>query len=166
MNSNFEKFCKSLDQPNVTEEERQALLDELHKSFSTLTQDEQRHASIILHSVQSGDLKLESGKTFRDYITQYMASESRDRISRLASVFGLDEFLLREMTNSKIVTNEFGRFDKLMSSLDVEKAGIYLSALEGKEIKGLQVKIKARKILTEFLNKGGYDIPIPDGWEI
>ena len=70
------------------------------------------------------------------------------------------------MTNSKIVTNEFGRFDKLMSSLDVEKAGAYLSALEGKEIKGLQVKIKARKILTEFLNKGGYDIPIPDGWEI
>ena len=166
MNTNFEKFCKSLDQPNVTEEERQALLDELHKSFATLTQDEQRHASLILHSVQSGDLKLESGKTFRDYITQYMARESRDRISRFASLFGLDEALLREMTINKTTSNEFGRFDKLMSSLDTEKAGAYLSALEGKEIKGLQVKIKARKILTEFLSRGGYDIEIPEGWEI
>lgn len=166
MNKRFEKYCKSLDQPNVTEEERQSLLDELHKSFATLTQDEQRHAKVILYEVQNGDLILESGKTFRDYITLYMARESQDRISRFAAVFGLDEALLRDLTVSKSAKNEFGRMEKLMASLDQEKALAYLSAVNGTSVEKWRVVVLAKPMITEFIEEGGYDIPIPEGWEI
>ena len=166
MNKRFEKYCKSLDQPNVTDAERQTLLDELHKSFATLTQDEQRHAKVILYEVQSGALKLDSGKSLRDYITEYMARESQDRISRFAAVFGLDEALLRELTVSKSAKNDFGRLDKLMESLDKEKARLYLSALKGSPVQIWEVLVKVKPMITEFIEKGGYEIEIPDGWEI
>lgn len=166
MNKRFEKFCKSLDQPNVTEEERQLLLDELHKSFATLTQDEQRHAKVILYEVQSGSLKLDSGKTLRDYITEYMARESQDRISRFAAMFGLDETLLRELTVNKFSGNDFGRLDPLMESLDKEKARAYFSALEGVSIPVWKVAAKAKPLIMEFIAQGGKEIELPDGWEI
>ncbi len=44
MNSRFEKYLKNLHQADITEEQLQASLDELHKSFATLTQDEQKYA--------------------------------------------------------------------------------------------------------------------------
>ena len=47
MNSRFEKYLKNLHQADVTEEQLQASLDELHKSFATLTQDEQKYAEIF-----------------------------------------------------------------------------------------------------------------------
>lgn len=71
MNSRFEKYLKNLHQADVTEEQLQASLDELHKSFATLTQDEQKYAEIFLHDVQRGEVVVEDGKTLRDYITEY-----------------------------------------------------------------------------------------------
>ena len=42
MNSRFEKWQKQLYDPNVSKEEREATLEELHKSFAMLSQEEQR----------------------------------------------------------------------------------------------------------------------------
>ena len=58
MNSRFEKWQKQLYDPNVSKEEREATLEELHKSFAMLSQEEQKYANIFLHDIQSGDAKL------------------------------------------------------------------------------------------------------------
>lgn len=47
MNSRFKKYIKALQDGAETA----AVLDELHKSFATLTQEEQKYANIFLHDV-------------------------------------------------------------------------------------------------------------------
>ncbi len=84
MNSRFEKYLKNLHQADVTEEQLQASLDELHKSFATLTQDEQKYAEIFLHDVQRGEVVVEDGKTLRDYITEYQYKAKNDQIHSFA----------------------------------------------------------------------------------
>lgn len=96
MNSRFEKYLKNLHQADITEEQLQASLDELHKSFATLTQDEQKYAEIFLHDVQRGEVVVEDGKTLRDYITEYQYKAKNDQIHSFAVAFGLDEDLLKK----------------------------------------------------------------------
>ena len=50
------------------------------------------------------------GKTFRDYVTEYMAKAQDDRIHRFAAVFGLDETLLRGMMSHRVTEGEHQRF--------------------------------------------------------
>ena len=52
MNSRFTKYIKALQDGEESEE----VLNELHKSFATLTQEEQKYAKIFLRDVQRGDL--------------------------------------------------------------------------------------------------------------
>jgi len=42
------------------------ILDELHKSFATLSQEEQKLANIFLNDVMSGNMQLTADKTFKD----------------------------------------------------------------------------------------------------
>ena len=57
--------------------------DELHKTFATLSLEEQKFANIFLHDIQSGDIEPEEGKTFRDYITEYLSKAKDDQIHRV-----------------------------------------------------------------------------------
>ena len=68
MNSRFEKYKKALTSGNA--EDIEAAKEELHKTFATLTQEEQKYANIFLHDIQTGDVKAERGKTLRDYINE------------------------------------------------------------------------------------------------
>ncbi len=129
MNSRFEKYLKNLHQADVTEEQLQASLDELHKSFATLTQDEQKYAEIFLHDVQRGEVVVEDGKTLRDYITEYQYKAKNDQIHSFAVAFGLDEDLLKNMMQLNLTEaniDEFGRFDKLKQSVDKAAAKAFL----------------------------------------
>ena len=56
MNSRLEKFHKELRQEHVDQDQLQVTLDELDRSFATLTQEEQKYAYIFLHDVQSGNI--------------------------------------------------------------------------------------------------------------
>ena len=94
----------------------ESLLNELHKTFATLTQEEQKIANLILHDIQNGEIEVDSTLTLRDYINDYQVQIHYDRIKRLSDTFGLDEELLRQMMSMKlteITLNEFGRFDLL-----------------------------------------------------
>ncbi len=135
MNSRFEKYLKNLHQADVTEEQLQASLDELHKSFATLTQDEQKYAEIFLHDVQRGEVVVEDGKTLRDYITEYQYKAKNDQIHSFAVAFGLDEDLLKNMMQLNLTEaniDEFGRFDKLKQSVDKAAAKAFLEKIDGK----------------------------------
>ena len=156
MNSRFEKYLKVLGQEGA-----EVALNDLHKSFATLTQEEQKYANIFIHDVQSGNIVTKVGKTFRDYVTEYQARAKNDQIHRLASVLGLDEAKLKKMMDSGVTDsniNEYGRFDGLKETVDKEKAKAYFDYLEGAEISPLQVNIRIQSLLKKFILNGGIDV--------
>lgn len=156
MNSRFKKYLKALQDG----EETAAVLDELHKSFATLTQEEQKYANIFLHDVQTGDVKVEEGKTLRDYITEYMASAKNDQIHRFSVAIGVDESELRSFMQAKVTEaniNEFGRFDRLKATVNVDTAKAYFEKVEGAPVKKFKVPMKIDQILRKFILDGGFD---------
>lgn len=156
MNSRFKKYIKALQDGAETA----SVLEELHKSFATLTQEEQKYANIFLHDVQNGDVTVDEGKTLRDYITEYMTSAKNDQIHRFATAIGVDEGLLRSFMQLKVTEaniNEFGRFDKLKATVDRTNVKAFLEEFEGSAIKPFQINMKLDQILRRFIFEGGFD---------
>lgn len=157
MNNKFTKYLKALESGNAED-----ALNELHKTFASLTQDEQKYANIFLHDIQSGNVDIDEKKTLRDYITEYQEKAQNDKIHRLAVAIGLDESKLRELTLSAITEeniDEYGRYDKLKDTIDKPKARAFIEKLEGKPIAPFKVNSKVDKILREFIIKGEFDFP-------
>lgn len=164
MNSRFEKYLKVLHQKGASAEMIKQAVDELHKTFAALSQEEQKFANIFLHDVQRGDVVPEPGKTLRDYITEYMAKAKDDQIHRVAFVLGVDEGKLRDMMARKITEaniNEFGRFDALKATANKKIAKEYFEKIEGQRIIPPKVLMKIDKLLREFIISGGFDIELP-----
>lgn len=161
MNSRFEKYCKMLDQPNVSKEEMERVLDELHKSFASLTQDEQKYANLFLIDVQSGNVVMKENMTFRDYITEYQIHAKNDQIHQLSDAIGVDEKLLREMMSLCITErniNEFGRFDSLKATVNIEKAQHYFEKIDGEKYSPAKTRIKVHQLLQKFILDGGFEL--------
>ena len=152
MNSRFEKFRKALATGNPDEQAKAK--EELHKTFATLTQEEQKYANIFMHDLETGDITADGNKTIRDYINEYMENAKNDEIHKLATALGLDETLLRDMMTLKLdnlTINEFGRFDRLKSTIDKTKAKAYLESVEGAKIPMPKVNIKVDNLLRDFI---------------
>ncbi|MCD7891963.1 MAG: hypothetical protein LUG26_09615 [Ruminococcus sp.] len=161
MNSRFEKYLKNLHQDGITEDQLNTALDDLHKSFATLTQEEQKYAEIFLHDVQHGEVTVEDGKTMHDYITEYQYRAKDDENHRFSVALGLDEAMLRNMMTlglNQANINEFGRFDKLKQTVNKATAKTFLEKREGTTIIPPRVNMKVNKLLTEFILKGSFDV--------
>ena len=153
MNSRFDKYLKELnhgqDKANI-----ELTLNELHKSFSSLTQNEQKYAKLFLHDLQRGDAKLVDGHSFRDYINDYQNSEENKKINELVDDLGVDKSLLIELMGSVINEkniNQFGRFDNLKATVDIDKAKAYFEDKEGSTIPPFKLRIKVDKHLQGFI---------------
>lgn len=158
MNSNFEKWLKCLEQDD---EGLAAAREELHRSFASLSQDDQRFAELFLHDVERGDAILEKGMTLRDYITSYACKAKNAQVQRVVEALGIDGDLLTAMvaldlTESNI--NEFGRFDDLKDSIDKVRAKAFFEQKEGKDLPPFKVNTRAAALLKRFILKGGFDI--------
>lgn len=154
MNSRFTKFIKAIN----NNEDIENILNELHKSFATLSQDEQKYADIILYNIQTGSLTVEANQSFRDLLTEYMEKAQNERIMALANNFGIDYNSLKQLIQSNCnITNinEFGRFDDLLKTLDIEKAIKYLEKINNKTLTQLEVRMTANEIITNFIISGG-----------
>ncbi|MEE9342736.1 MAG: type I restriction endonuclease subunit R, partial [Gammaproteobacteria bacterium] len=169
MNSRFEKYLTIVGQGDVNSEAIQKTVDELHKSFATLTQEEQKIANLFLNDVQRGDVIPEAGKTFRQYITEYQASAKNTQVTDLVNVLSkadaediatfnakLSSMMNTGLTDANI--NEFGRFDDLKSCVDNAKAKAYFEELESASISPFKVNMKVDKLLQNFIISGGFDL--------
>lgn len=168
MNSRFEKWKKQLEQPDISQETLDATLEELHKSFAFLSQEEQKYANLFLHDVQTGDVKLQEGVTFQNYIYQYRNNVKNEQVHKLHRYFGIEEGLVYQMLDSNVTKdnlNEYGRFDALKATIVKEKAVEYYTKKEGKKVPLFRVNNKVNSLLTEFLLEGGKDIPDPSEGE-
>lgn len=161
MDSRFEKYLKTLRQDGASPAQIQQTLDELHKSFASLNQEEQKYANIFLNDIQRGDIILEPGKTFRDYITDYQSQGKISQIAKITELLGLDaDKLLKLMSAGATATNlnEFGRFKDLKNTVDKAKAKAYFEERDGEIIPIFKVNIKIDRLLQEFILKGGFDL--------
>ena len=158
MNANFEKWLKCLEQDD---EGLAAAYEELHRSFASLSQEDQRFAELFLHDVERGDVALEDGMTMRDYITFYAHKAKNAQVDRVVEALGVDGELLATMaaldlTESNI--NEFGRFDDLKNSVDKARAKTFFEQKEGKTLSLFKVNSRAAALLKKFILEGGFDI--------
>lgn len=168
MNSRFEKWLKQLSQTGVSEEELNATLEELHKSFAFLSQEDQKFANIFLHDVQTGDVQLQDGMTMQDYIFMYANNAKKEQVARLVKYLGVNQLLIYNLLDADVNEknlNEYGRFDALKASVVKEKAQKYFTALEGKALPMFRVNNKVSEFLAEFILAGGIDVPDVDDWE-
>lgn len=161
MNSRFDKYYKLLHKEGVSEEVVEQALNELHKSFATLSQEEQKYANIFLHDIQRGDVFVEEGKTLRDYTTEYQCRAKNDQIHSFAVMLGLDESMLRSMMSLRLTDaniNEFDRLDKLKKTVDKAKAKQYFEKTEGISLNLPKVNIRTDKLLRDFIISGGFEM--------
>lgn len=158
MNANFEKWLKCLERDN---EGLAAAREELHRSFASLSQDDQRFAELFLHDVERGDAALEDGMTLRDYITSYARKAKNAQVERVVEALGIDGELLATMAALDLAEsniNEFGRFDDLKDSVDKARAKAFFEQKEGKTLSLFKVNTRAAALLKKFILEGGFDI--------
>lgn len=87
MNSRFDKYLIVLQ--NGNEQAKETTLAELHRSFSSLSQEEQKIADLFLHDIQRGDVEIDAHSTFRDYIADYQAKAKNHQIDTLVALLGV-----------------------------------------------------------------------------
>lgn len=159
MNSRFDKYKKALNSGKA--EDVANAKEELHKTFATLTQEEQKYANIFLHDIETGDANIEAGKTLRDYISEYMQRAKNDQIHRLSTALGLNEKLLREMMSlnlNETNINGYGRLDALKATVNKQTAKAYFESLEKVNLSMPKVNAKIHELLWNFIIKGGFDL--------
>ncbi|MCR8996516.1 type I restriction endonuclease subunit R [Brevibacillus laterosporus] len=160
LDSRFDKFLK-LTSIKASKQEIENALNDLHKYFASLTEEQQKYANMVIHDLQNGDLVADSTKTFIDYINEYQANTENDRIHHLAIAFGLDETALRKLMNLKVTEhnlNEYGRFANLLASVDKKKAREWLEKKHGTKLKAFEIIQQTDALIRKFVLEGGFDI--------
>ena len=158
MNANFTKWLKALgggDPVLLASAE-----EELHKSFASLSQEEQRYAELFMHDVERGEIELEEGKTLRDYITYYANNAKNSQVEKITRAFDVDGALLNEMMRldlTEATLNEFGRFDQLKASIYKPLAKAFFSKPDS-SVTQFTANLLATKLLKSFILEGGFDL--------
>ena len=160
MNSRFEKFFKLLQTDGNSNDQVLNAKEELHKTFATLSQEDQKYANIFLHDIERGEVK-DISLSFREQIVKYKTKDKDTQIQKLVKALGVDEIKLKNMIEKNLEEanlNEFGMFDDLKSTVDKSKAKEYFEKLEETELTKAKVNQKTSKLLKEFILRGGFDI--------
>ena len=161
MDSRFERYLKDLNQPNVDSKELENSLNELHQTFASLSQEQQKYANLFLHDLQRGDVRIEEGKPFTEYVTAYQINAKSEQIRGLVAALGVDSARLEDLMNaglSETNLNEFGRFDDLKATANLGMAREYFEAVEGRHLSTLELNVKTETLLKDFILRGGFDI--------
>lgn len=157
MNRNFDRYIKALKQEDISEAELQNLLNELSASFSSLSQEEQSFAEVLLHDIQSNNITLDPTKTFRDYITEYLVSQQENATDELVNALGLDKELLMKIIEGNPTSkdlDQFGRFSALKQTVDRSKAKAYLEETLGQKLPLPKVISRVDELLRKFILEG------------
>ncbi|MGI6593514.1 MAG: type I restriction endonuclease subunit R [Christensenellales bacterium] len=159
MNSRFEKYLKSLDAGDTQIVEK--TLNDLHRTFATLSQEDQKCAGIFLRDIQRGDVVVEKDKTLKDYINEYKSRAKEDQIHKFSQKIGVDENALREFMKTSVSDkniNEYGRFDNLIKTVDKNTAKRYFENRDNTPIPLFKVNILTNDLIRDFILNGGFDL--------
>lgn len=159
LNSHFQKYISSQTQGDANEQER--IKNDLHRFFATLTAEQQAYANMVINDLENGDLVVEAGKEFTDYINEYQERSESRHVTKLVDATGVDIALLNEMTSLNINEkniDEFGRFTKLKKTANKQKAKDYFEHALGKKMKVFEVSRMTHSLLQDFIMEDGFDV--------
>jgi len=157
MNSRFEKYLKTIEVGD--DKAREETLAELHSSFASLSQEEQKIAEIFLRDIHRGDIQIDANRTFRDYLSDYQAQAQNDEVDVLVLALGVDKNKLKELMNSVVTEaniDEYGRFEALKQTIDKQKAKDFLESESGEKLSPAKVNIRAATLLRSFVLNNGF----------
>lgn len=153
LNGKFQKYLRAR-QDSLLEDQLQALLEEVHSSFARLSSEDQVFANLWLHDVAAGDAVLEDGKSVEDYLNDYKQSHQDREILQLHKALGVDEDRLRALMVARVSEanlNEYGRFDGLKATIDVDQATKYFESKAGKSLSKFAIIRDAENLLRGFI---------------
>ncbi len=154
INSKFVRFIKKLYTDGPGSEPTKEALRELHKTFASLPQIDQRTAILMLHDIQCGDLRPEAGKTIQDYINEYQQKELHKQAILFAEATGVNISMLKALildNPTEENLDDFSRFSELRNTLDNIKTKAFITKVEGEEPKPRMVISKGAKHLKAFV---------------
>ena len=135
MDAKYDKYLKSLDSGD--KEAVQFASEELHKTFASLPKEEQRYANMILHDIDTGDIRIDPGKTIREYINEYMKTDLDKQVDEVIEAFGVDKAQLKNMIELNLderSIDEFGRYKSLKATMDMKRVSAYYKGINGEEL--------------------------------
>ena len=161
MNSRFEKYLKALNSRSAEPEEFDRVKSELHRSFASLSREDQKFAMLFLDDLERGKAKLGPGKTLRDYIIEYKTRVQTEQLDKITDILGLDRGKLVAIMQDRVNEsnlNVYGRFDALLSSVDKGKARVYFASLGQAGLTPPKLNMSIYNLLKEFVLSGGMDL--------
>lgn len=161
MNKNFEKYIKVLFDGETNLEEISDLRTNLHKNFASLPRDRQIIAEMIINDIESGDFEIIEGWNLNQYINKYSITELDRQINSLIEFTGIDKKKLEELLNVKLTEsnlNEYGRFDALKNTANIDMIIRKMSSFKGKKTSKSEGIIYLNKILRKFVLEEPFDV--------
>jgi type I restriction enzyme R subunit len=159
MNTKFEKYLRALEIGK--QEDIDLTLKELHSTFATLTKEEQKYAQVFLNDIYRGEVNITSDKNLKDYINYYILNAKNSQVLKCVEIFGLDEVKLNNLLKRKVSVdsiNEFGLFDELLKSVNIEYGKEFFEKIEQRKLSIPQVNIRVDQFLRKFVLEGGFEI--------
>lgn len=157
MNSNFTKYIKEIQLYGSNGKVAIDILNGLRQSFASLSQEDQKLANIIINDIQSGNITISENETLTDLINKYRTSKRDKAIHNFCTKWFIPEDIFRDFANSYSSLsklNEYGNFDKLLSTVDKEKLVDRLSRESGKKIPSFLATIELSKTIIDFVVSG------------
>lgn len=154
MESNFTKYISEIQIDGPDGETARKLLDILRRSFSSLSQEDQKLANIIINKIQFGDLKVEEGETFHDILASFRDDKRNSAITAFCKKWCLPEDRFRVFESQYISLSridESGNLEKLKSACDRESLVKKLSQEKGKPVKPIEATIALDIAIRNFM---------------
>jgi len=160
INEKFKKFIIDLAEYGENSDKIEELYKQMSREFGALKGEEQEEAEKILIDLRSGKL-IDTTKTFRELLNEYLKNKEDDLIKRFADSLGLNEGMLRKLVEgrpSKKQLND-GRLDPLIEDFQKHTEVAYEYCRE----KNLQIKphmlvIWVTNQVKDFISSGGFEI--------
>ena len=153
LNAKYTKYLRAIE-AGLPQAELDELLSDLHAGFARLSADDQVFANRWLHNIQSGDAVLEPGKSVQDYINEYKLSQQDREIDQLVRAIDVDPELLRLLLAAHVDEariNEYGRFDDVVDSVDLDAAAEYFHQQTGKKLPRFKIRTAIDRLLREYV---------------
>ncbi|MFC4411446.1 hypothetical protein ACFOZY_13545, partial [Chungangia koreensis] len=152
-NKLFTRFVE-LAQSDSSKGKIEEALNGLHSKFSSLTREQQDYAEIIIQEIQNGKRSVDEGTDFLQMINEYQFHHEIKILKEFAGNFGLDVEKLKQIKNnvtSEKNLNQYGQFNNLKNSVDLEKAKEFIERENGQKLPRYKINQEIDKRLRNFI---------------
>lgn len=157
MEQNFTKYLREIQLYGCDGESARQVLDVLRRYFSSLSQEDQKLANIIIHDIQNGELRVDKDEKFIDILNRYRSNKRDKAITAFCQKWFLPEGKFREFAahySSLSTINEFGKKTELEKACDKQKLIERLSAERGERVRPLDATLALSDAIIDFMVSG------------